>query len=296
MMYPKLLRGDRRAEPSRRSDVSPVARPEGPRGVRLPRILGVTFDAVTFPEAVERIERMIIGQGPHYVVTANVDFLAQAHRDEELRCILNAADLVLCDGTPLVWASHLLGHPLPERVAGSDLAPRLIGLAAEKNYRLFILGAAPEAASAAVANIRAKYPHLQVDHYSPPFQPLHQMDQDFIRKKIRRARPHLLFVAFGCPKAEKWMAMNLQALNVPVMIGVGGTVDFLADRLKRAPLWMQRAGLEWIFRMVQEPLRLFPRYAFDMWFFSRALAGELWSLPWRLLKRSRRPGAVGGIP
>lgn len=247
-------------------------------------ILNVAFDRVTFPEAVGRIEQMVESGRPHYIATANVDFLVQARRDAELRRILTEADLVLCDGTPLVWASRLLGNPLPERVAGSDLAPRIIQLAAKKRYRLFFLGATPEANTQAVAKVRERFPDLQIAHYSPPFRPLSEMNQDEIREKILTARPDILFAAFGCPKAEKWMAMNCRALAVPVMIGVGGTIDFLAGRVKRAPVWMQRAGLEWIFRLWQEPRRLFRRYTNDLWQFGWALAAELW----RVKLRTRR--------
>jgi exopolysaccharide biosynthesis WecB/TagA/CpsF family protein len=213
-----------------------------------------------------------------------VDFLVQARRDAELRRVLLDAHLVLCDGTPLVWASRLLGRPLPERVAGSDLVPELVRLAAKKNYRLFFLGATLEAGIRALANLHAQFPDLQISHYSPPFRPLPEMDHHEIREIIRAAQPDLLFVAFGCPKAEKWMAMNYQLLGVPVIMGVGGTIDFLAGRVKRAPCWMQRAGLEWFFRLSREPRRLFRRYAADLWFFGWAMAAQLW----RMKIRSRR--------
>ncbi|HWW01810.1 MAG TPA: WecB/TagA/CpsF family glycosyltransferase [Candidatus Acidoferrum sp.] len=247
-------------------------------------LLGVVFDPVTFAGALERIDAMVASRQPHYIATANVDFLLRARCDPELRRILLDAHLVLCDGTPLVWASRLLGQPLPERVAGSDLVPELLRLAAKNNYRLFFLGATPEAGMQAIANVRARFPNLELSHYSPPFRPLPEMNHHEIREKIRAARPDLLFVAFGCPKAEKWMAMNYRSLGVPVLMGVGGTIDFLAGRVKRAPRWMRRAGLEWVFRLSQEPRRLFRRYAADLWFFGWAMAAQLW----RMKIRSRR--------
>ena len=247
-------------------------------------ILGVAFDNVTFAETLSRIQAMIASRRPHYVVTANVDFLVQAQRDAELRQVLAEAHLVLCDGTPLVWASRLLGNPLPERVAGSDLAPQLIRLAAKNNYRLFLLGATPEANEQAAANVRTQFPNLFVAHYSPPFRPLPEMDHTDIARRIRAVRPDILLAAFGCPKAEKWMARQYHALGVPVVIGVGGTIDFLAGRVRRAPVWMQRAGLEWLFRLCQEPRRLFKRYATDLWHFGLAIGAELW----RVKFRSRR--------
>lgn len=237
-------------------------------------ILGVVFDNLTVSQAAQRIEKMIASRRPHYVVTANVDFLTQARSDVELQRVLLNAPLVLCDGTPLVWASRLLGNPLCERVAGADLVPELIRRAAEKNYRVFFLGATEESAKQAIANIHGQFPNLEIAHYSPPFRPLLEMDDAEIIRRVRAAKPDLLCVAFGCPKAEKWMAMHTRALGVPVVIGVGGTIDFLAGRVKRAPLWMQRAGVEWIYRLWQEPRRLFKRYVSDLAYFGGAIVRQ----------------------
>ena len=244
-------------------------------------ILGVPFDNVTCAEAVELIEGMIESRQPHYLVTANVDFLTQAEDDVELRRILRDAHLVLCDGTPLVWASRFLGNPLPERVAGADLVPQLIRVAAEKGHRIFFLGATPDSAEEAVCRMRKQYPGLvMAGHYSPPFNRLLEMDHGEIKRRIHEAKPDLLFVAFGCPKAEKWIAMHYQELGVPVVAGVGATIDFLAGRIKRAPKWVQRAGAEWLFRLAQEPRRLARRYGKDMWVFGRRIAGQwVWQRP-----------------
>ena len=242
-------------------------------------ILGIPFDHLTLAEAVRRVEAMIASSRPHYLVTANVDFLVQARQDVELRRILAEADLVLCDGTPLVWVSRLLGHPLPERVAGADVAPLLIEAAARKKYRIFFLGGEPEVTLQAVARLQAQYPALIIaGHYSPPFQSLLEMDHEEILRWIRPAKPDVLFVSFGCPKAEKWMAMHYRSLGVPVTIGVGATIDFLAGKKKRAPRWMRRCGTEWIFRLLQEPRRLFRRYMTDLWQFGRAILQQWWCL------------------
>lgn len=249
---------------------------------RVPRppiaLFGVAFDNLTLRETVSRIEGMIASRRSHYVVTANVDFLAVARRDLELQHILLNAHLVLCDGTPLVWASRLFGNPLPERVAGADVVPELIRVAAEKKYRLFFLGATEESNTQAIARLRAQFPDLEIGHYSPPFRPLHELDNAEIIRRIRAAKPDLLFVAFGCPKAEKWLATHYAELGVPVAIGVGATIDFLAGRVKRAPLWMQHGGVEWIYRLCQEPRRLFQRYATDLWFFGRAVVRQCWTM------------------
>ena len=248
-------------------------------------ILGVMFDNVTLRGAIQRIEEMVETRRPHYVITANVDFLVQARRDAELHDILLDAHLVLCDGMPLVWASRWLGNPLPERVAGADLVPELIKVAAEKNYRLFLLGATPEANAQAAANILTQFPQAIIAGcYSPPFKPLSKSEQYQIFEKVHEARPDILLVAFGCPKAEKWIAAHYRALGVPVTIGVGATIDFLAGHMKRAPLWMQKTGTEWIFRMCQEPRRLFRRYVSDLWHFGREIPLQWWNL-----KPKRKP-------
>lgn len=238
-------------------------------------ILGVPFDHVTVDETIARIDAMIASRRPHYLVTANVDFLIQAHRDVELRRILLEADLVLCDGTPLLWASRWLGNALPERVAGSDLAPALIRSAAEKGQRLFFLGAAPGVAAEAEAKLKQQYPTLNiVGTYAPPFSHLLEMDHTEITNRIKAANPDILLVSFGCPKQEKWIAMHHRALGVPVAIGVGATLDFLAGRVKRAPGWMRRTGTEWCYRLLQEPRRLYRRYANDLVHFLPTLATQ----------------------
>jgi N-acetylglucosaminyldiphosphoundecaprenol N-acetyl-beta-D-mannosaminyltransferase len=242
-------------------------------------ILGVPFDNVSTVEAVAAIEEMVASRCPHYLVTANVDFLVQAQTDVELRRILFDAHLVVCDGTPLLWASRLLGNPLVERVAGADLVPLLIEVAERRKYRVFFLGASPESSQAAVNNLERYYPDLIIaGHYSPPFGKLLEMDHDEIKRRIENAGPDLLFVSFGCPKQEKWIAMHYRSLGVPVAIGVGATIDFLAGQVKRAPVWMQRTGTEWVFRLAQEPRRLFRRYAKDLWVFGQGLLLQWWRL------------------
>ena len=252
-------------------------------------ILGVPFDSVTTAETIDIIERMIESGEPHYIATANVDFLVQAAKDVELRRILFDAHLVLCDGTPLLWASRFLGNELPERVAGSDVVPLLLKEAAEKGYRVYFLGAEPAVALQAVEKLRAELPTLQiVGHHSPPFKPLVDMDHDDIISRIQAAKPDLLFVGFGCPKQEKWINMHYQRLGVPVCVGVGGTIDFLAGKTRRAPVWMRKSGLEWVYRMAQEPRRLFKRYCMDLRHFGGAIVKQWWRL------RSRRRNAPTG--
>ncbi len=240
-------------------------------------ILGIPFHTMTLAGAVDRIEAMVADGGVHYVVTPNVDFLVKAQRDTELRRILVRADLVLCDGKPIVWASHLLGGALPARVSGSDLIPSLIQSAARLGWRIFLLGGSPEVAAAAARRIAETHPSLPpVAFYSPPFRPLSEMNDAEIIEKVRAARPDVMLVCFGCPKQEKWMSRNRDALGVPVMIGAGATIDFLADKVARAPVWMQRSGTEWLFRLLQEPRRLAWRYADDLLHFFPAVLRQRW--------------------
>jgi N-acetylglucosaminyldiphosphoundecaprenol N-acetyl-beta-D-mannosaminyltransferase len=251
-------------------------------------ILGVPFDNVTTAETIEVIEAMVASREPHYLVTANVDFLVQAQNDVELRRILFDAHLVLCDGTPLVWASRLLGNPLLERVAGADLVPLLIRVAAQKGHRIFFLGATEESAARAVENLKQLHPGLNIaGHYSPPFNKLLEMDHDEISRRVLEAKPDFLFVSFGCPKQEKWIAMHYRALGVPVSAGVGATIDFLAGSVKRAPVWMRRTGTEWIYRLAQEPRRLFKRYAKDFWVFGWKIFAQWWQLQFSSRKAER---------
>lgn len=259
-------------------------------------ILGVLFDNVTMAKAIEAIERMVASRQPHYLVTANVDFVVQAQEDVELRRILFDAHMVLCDGTPLVWASRLLGNPLLERVAGADLVPLLLGVAAEKGYRVFFLGATSESVAHAVENQKRIHPNLIIaGFYSPPFNKLLEMDHEEIQRRILEAKPDLLFVSLGCPKQEKWIAMHYRSLGVPVCAGVGATIDFLAGTVKRAPVWMHHLGIEWIYRLLQEPRRLFKRYARDLWVFGWKIILQLWHLRLRTRQvEGAQAGAVHG--
>ena len=216
-------------------------------------LLGVRVDDVTWEEALARMEGFAQEGGPHQVVTVNPEFIVAAQEDAEFRAILNAADLSLPDGIGVVWASRLLGRPLRERVAGSDLVPEIAALAAKRGYRLFLLGAAPGVAEEAARRLREHNPGLVVAGTyagSPAVE-----EEDEIVALVRAARPHVLFVAYGAPAQDKWIARNLGRLGVPVCMGVGGALDFIAGVAVRAPRWMQRLGLEWLHRLWHEPWR-----------------------------------------
>jgi N-acetylglucosaminyldiphosphoundecaprenol N-acetyl-beta-D-mannosaminyltransferase len=227
----------------------------------------VSFDKVTMTEAVARILRMTKRRGrARYVCTGNLDHLVIAERDPEFREVYKKADLVVADGAPVVWLSRIASPaPLPERVAGSDLFWELAKLSSQTGVKLFYLGGLPGAADAAADAVRAKYPAARiVGTYCPPHDRFDaEEEQENIQRIVRRAQPDILLVAFGAPKQEKWIAKNKDKLGVPVSIGVGGSFELASGIKRRAPRWIQRTGLEWLYRFAQEPTRLFKRYFVD---------------------------------
>lgn len=228
-------------------------------------IAGIAFDDVTMPEAVVRLSQMAQKTDrPRHICTGNLDHLVMLQRDPEFRAIYAAADLVLADGAPIVWLSRLTGDgaPLRERVTGSDLFWELGRASAATGLRLFFLGGAPGAAERAAENLCAKHPGAIVCGTDCPERSVFALpeEQERIHARIRAAQPDILLVGLGAPKQEKWIAANKEALGVPVAIGVGGTFEMASGVVRRAPLWMQRTGLEWVYRCGQEPGRLFRRY------------------------------------
>jgi N-acetylglucosaminyldiphosphoundecaprenol N-acetyl-beta-D-mannosaminyltransferase len=223
--------------------------------------MGVPVSNVTMDEAIDYIDASIRRGGFHQFATANVDFVKNAIDDPEMQRILFGCDLVVPDGMPLLWVSRLLSRPLRERVCGVDMVPRLAELSARRGYRMFLLGAREAVSRKAAENLQERYPDLEIcGRYSPPVTPLEQMDHEHILRRIEAARPDILLVAFGNPKQEKWIAMHRDRLAVPACIGIGGTLDFIAGAIPRAPRWMRAVGLEWFYRCSQEPMRLTRRY------------------------------------
>ena len=241
-------------------------------------ILGTPIDVLDTQAVLSRLEQFIEEGKFHQIATANTDFLINALDDPELRYILRHADLVMPDGMPLLWAAKMMRSPLPERVTGADIVPAIAKLSAERGYRVFMLGAKPEIAARAKAKMEAEYPGIKiVGCISPPIAKLVEMDHQPILDEIQRSKPDILLVAFGNPKQEKWIHLHQEALkDVAVCIGVGGTFDFIAGEISRAPQWMQKSGLEWLFRLAQEPKRLWKRYTRDIWQFGRYLLWQ-WS-------------------
>ena len=249
------------------------------------RLFRIPFAKTTEPEAAEtilamaregRARREAGGRAgpPKRVVTPNVDFIVNAVRgwpfrgDADQWRILREADLAVADGMPLVLLSRLLRRPLPARVAGSNLVPMLCPRCAEEGLRFYVLGGSPEALAEAVA---------KMERAAGRPMPLAGSDHSMVRlgddpgpvvERINAAKPDILFVALGNPKQELWLDRNAAALDVPVAIGVGGSFNFVSGRVKRAPAWVQKCGLEWIHRICQEPGRLWRRYAYGLVKFS----------------------------
>ena len=236
-------------------------------------ILGCEVDRLDMDETVERCRELIEARAGVQHVAINAAKLVSLHRDPKLREIVGRCSLVSADGQAAVWAARLLGDPLPERVAGIDLMERLLALAEERGYRVFFLGARQEVLEEAVRRIRARHPHLEIAGFRNGY--FDDAESGAVCAEIRAARPDILFVAMSSPRKEYWLAAHVEELGVPFAMGVGGALDVVAGATRRAPEWMQRAGLEWFFRFVQEPRRMWRRYLSSNVAFSLLLAREL---------------------
>lgn len=233
----------------------------------MPRIkfMNTEIDNLTMYEALEEIDKLIQKKINAYVVTPNVDHIVQLERGGELVEVYKNANLILTDGKPLLWISKWYGTPIKEKISGSDLFPLLCKMAAEKKYKMFFLGAAEGVAAKAAENLQKKYKGLQVaGTYSPPLGfEKNEAEMVKIEKMIKEADPHILIVGLGCPKQELFILHNREKLGVPISLGLGASLDFEAGNIKRAPKWMADHGLEWVFRITQDPRRMAKRYLVD---------------------------------
>jgi len=225
-------------------------------------MMGCGIDNLSMEETLGRIEEFIRSGLPHQHVVVNVDKLVKASRDPGLRRIVNECDLVSADGMPVVWASRLLGKPLKERVAGIDLFEALMRRAADKGWRVFLLGARAEVTGAVAEIYRRRYPGLALAGWRDGYW-RDEAEEAQVARTVADSRADLLFVAISSPKKEHFLGKYQAAMRVPFAMGVGGTFDVAAGRVRRAPAWMQRAGLEWFWRFLQEPRRMFRRYFID---------------------------------
>lgn len=229
------------------------------------RFLNTYVSNITMNEALDNIEKMIKSKKKSYVVAVNVDVIMKIEQDEELKKITDEADMVLTDGKPLIWISKLKKTPIKEKISGSDLVPKLCELSDRKGYTIFILGGKDGIAKLAKEKLESQYKNIKiVGVYSPKFGfEKDKKELTKINSMINKKKPDLLFVCLGCPKQEKWIYNHISEYDAKVSICAGATVDFLAGNMKRAPKWMSNCGLEWFYRFLQEPKRLFKRYFID---------------------------------
>ena len=239
-------------------------------------VLGCEIDRVGMQETLARVEDLISAGGYNQHMAINTAKLVSLRDDVRLREIVEGCELVNADGQAVIWASRLLGDPLPERVAGIDLMEELLGLAERKGYRIYILGARDDVLDQAVARIRERHPHLELAGWHNGY--FSSADEEQVCAEIRATRPHIVFVAMSTPRKEYFLAERGPELGAEFVMGVGGAVDVMAGLTKRAPVTWQRLGLEWLFRLLQEPRRMFRRYAVTntrfAWMVAMALVGR----------------------
>ncbi|PJI09725.1 glycosyltransferase [Clostridium sp. CT7] len=229
------------------------------------KFLNTNIDNVNMAEAIDTIDDFIKDGNYHYVVTPNVDHIVRLENDNEFREVYKNADLILIDGMPLVWISKWLKTPVKEKVSGSDLFPSVCELAANKGYSVFILGAAEGVAFKAGENLKKKYPGLKISGtFSPSFGFEKKPNEiKYIIDMINKIKPDILAIGVSAPKQEKFIYKYRKELRVPVSLAIGASIDIEAGNLKRAPRWMQKAGLEWFYRMFRQPKKIFKRVFID---------------------------------
>ncbi|HYW21783.1 MAG TPA: WecB/TagA/CpsF family glycosyltransferase [Nodularia sp. (in: cyanobacteria)] len=226
-------------------------------------ICGIEIDKYSFDEVLEKIVNHCLSKGlPEYVVTPNAMHIVGLQKDADFLDIYRRAFLMVPDGVSLLWAAKFLQTPLNGRVNGTDLFEELCAIASEKGLKVFLLGGRPGAAEKAQEVLQARHPNLAiVGTYCPEYGFENKPEElELINSKIKAVAPDLLFVGLGAPKQEKWIASNYLSLKVPVSLGIGVSFELVADMVSRAPVWMQNAGLEWLFRLIVEPQRLWKRY------------------------------------
>ena len=234
--------------------------------------MNIEIDNLTMDETLLAIDDLIQQNKNAFVVTPNVDHIVKLNTNKKLKAAYSEADLILTDGKPLIWASRLLcQHPIKEKISGSDLFPELCKFAAEKHYKMFFLGAKEGVAVKAAEILKNRYHGLDVvGCYSPEFGfEKNPQEIEKIVQKIQLAKPQILILAFGCPKQEIFALDYREKLQVPISLCLGASLDFAAGCVKRAPRWMSNVGLEWLYRIYQEPRRMLKRYVLEDWKFAK---------------------------
>jgi N-acetylglucosaminyldiphosphoundecaprenol N-acetyl-beta-D-mannosaminyltransferase len=224
-------------------------------------VLGVGISVLSLGTAVEAIAQAVQARRKGYICVTGVHGVTEAQDDPAFRRILNQAFLCTPDGMPMVWMGRLAGHRSISRVYGPDLMLSVFAWSERSGCRHFFYGGGPGVAEDLKARLEARFPAVQiVGCYTPPFRPLNEAEEEALTQQVRAARPDMLWVGLSTPKQEHFMASYLPRLDATLMVGVGAAFDFHAGRVKQAPLWMQRSGLEWFYRLCQEPRRLWRRY------------------------------------
>ena len=236
-----------------------------------------------FELVCQRIEERIRNRVPGYIVTPNVDHVCKCYRIPEFRATYEEAFLCLPDGVPIMWAARLLGKPLQAKLSGSDIVPWLCEFSACRGFSVYFLGGRKGAAQRTAETLQERHPSLHVAGYDcPPFGFHADPEiQQRVVDRLREAAPDICFVALGCPKQEYWMRRTSEESGVPIMMGVGAAFDFIAGQVRRAPVWVQKCGFEWLWRLAQEPRRLWRRYLWDDMLFFKLL--------WREARKGARP-------
>lgn len=223
------------------------------------------IDNVTKKEAIDYIEECIASKKIGHVITPNVDQIIRIERDSYFKEICQNAELLLVDGTPLMWIAKAYGTPIKEKICGSDLVPELCSLSAQKGYKVFLLGAAEGVADKAARNLCEKYKGMKIaGTYSPPLGfEKDKKEIDRINKILYESDADLLFVGMGVPKQDIFIYENMAKYKIPLSFSIGGTIDFIAGEQKRAPKWINKIGFEWFYRLLCNPKRMFKRYLVD---------------------------------
>ncbi len=224
-------------------------------------VLGTLVDKMSVDDCITHFDHVIRTRSHCHIVVVNAAKVVKARTDPELNQVIHHADLVGADGVPIVWASKILGDPLPGRINGTDLMERLFVESSKRGWRLYLLGARQEIIENAVVKLERELPTINIVGFRNGYFASADEEEQVVAE-INRTKPHILLLGFGTPMKEKWVKRHKDALDVPIIHGVGGSFDIVGGLTKRAPQWMQRAGLEWLYRFMQEPRRMWKRYLF----------------------------------
>ncbi|MCY2975518.1 MAG: WecB/TagA/CpsF family glycosyltransferase [Planctomycetota bacterium] len=240
------------------------------------RVWGIDYSAVNMKQTLQFIDELIARRVPTTVITSNLNYAMLNTQHPKLEKFTHKCPLVICDGMPIFWRSKLNETKLPERIAGADLIFELAAHSAKKGYRIFLMGGAEGVALRAAKRLEELYPDLKIAGVEcPPFRPLSDVEHKQLLSRIREAKADILLVAFGQPKGEFWIDDNMEKLDVPVSIQLGASFDFIVGSAKRAPVWIQKMGFEWLYRTYHDPKRLVPRYAKNAWFLLKSIRRDL---------------------